>query len=68
MNNVESLPISDRSVIIRSVFRNPYGGGHPQTVPGYYSTQLLQRIEQLVTLYDEGSLDAYWDLIGFYIP
>ncbi len=43
-DNVGSLPISDHSVLIRSYFsywRQP----HPETVPGYPVTSLLQPIE-----------------------
>ena len=68
MRNVGALPVNNRSVIIRSVFRNPYGGGHPQRVAGYYSTQLLQSIEQLIEVYREGAIPSYWELLGYYLP
>jgi hypothetical protein len=41
-NNVVELPRHERSVIIRSVFGGIFRTRHPQAVPGYYSTQLLQ--------------------------
>jgi hypothetical protein len=61
--NVEQLPIDERSVIIRSYFNRGFRGRHPQSVPGYSSTQLLQTIESFVS---DGPSDApmsYWDLV-----
>ncbi len=40
---VSALPRNSRSMIIRSFFGG--GGSHPESVPGYYSTQLLQTID-----------------------
>lgn len=45
--NVKRLPMEKNSVIIRSIFGGGYSGRHPQSVPGYYSTQLLQPLETL---------------------
>ncbi len=45
--NVKRLPMEKNSVIIRSIFGGGYYGRHPQSVPGYYSTQLLQPLETL---------------------
>ncbi len=45
MDNVKKLPRTDKSVVIRSIF-----GGYslPESVPGYYSTQAVQTINELV--------------------
>jgi hypothetical protein len=66
VQNVRALPIDEHSVMIRSVFRNPYGG-HPLTVPGYGSTQMLGPIEDLLRLADDGTIRSYWDLVTHYI-
>ncbi len=61
--NLKQLPHTERSVIIRSYF-NRFSSGHPQTVPGYASTQLLQTIESLVEEHERGGYQSYWDLIN----
>ena len=67
VRNVRTLPVREESMMIRSVFRNPYGGGHPLTVPGYASTQMLQSIEDLLRATDDGAIRSYWDLLERYI-
>ena len=59
--NVASLPISDDAVMIRSLFGRIYG--HPQSVPGYNSTQLLQRMTTFVSESRSGLYATYGDLI-----
>ena len=44
-DNVAALPFDEGSVIIRSFFGRNFGFVHPQSVPGYYSVQLLQGME-----------------------
>ena len=61
--NVKRLPYTEHSVIIRSYF-NRFSSNHPQTVPGYASTQLLQTIESLVEEHENGGYQSYWDLIN----
>ena len=61
--NVKTLPRNERSVIIRSYFNGPYTYGHPQWVPGYFSTQILQTLETLVTEYTRGGYTGYLDLV-----
>ena len=56
--NVKRLPLEKNGVIIRSVFSGGYGR-HPQSVAGYYSTQLLQPLESFV----KGNFQGYRDLI-----
>lgn len=57
--NVAMLPVNDRSVIIRSIFRR----SHSESVPGYASTQLLERIVDLNRLWAEAQVRSYRDLI-----
>ncbi len=61
--NLRHLPYTEHSVIIRSYF-NRFSSGHPQTVPGYASTQLLQTIESLVEEHQRGGYPSYWELIN----
>ena len=61
---VSELPIDERSVIIRSYFNRGFSRRLPQYVPGYNSTQLLQKIETFVTGYEQGRFRTYWDIIG----
>ena len=62
VENLRALPWDEQSVIVRSFF-NRYRGNHPQTVPGYASTQLLQTIESLIRAQDAGGYAGYGDLI-----
>ncbi|MCW5967795.1 MAG: hypothetical protein KIT57_04720 [Blastocatellales bacterium] len=61
--NLKSLPTDSRSVIIRSYFGGGFGYRLPQTVPGYYSTQLLQTIPSLLQEVARGGYDSYSDLV-----
>jgi hypothetical protein len=61
--NVGALPQNDRSMIIRSFFGRNFGNVHPQAVRGYYSVQLLQSIEGLLSEYAAGGYRSYFDLI-----
>lgn len=62
VRNLRALPTDDRTVIIRSVFHGPRGP-HPRAVPGYYSTQLLQRARTLIARWEAGSYRSYWDVV-----
>jgi len=57
--NVAGLPRNADAVLIRSVFRRP----HPETVPGYASTQLLERLDDFVARFEAGTLTSYRALI-----
>jgi hypothetical protein len=46
---VAGLPRDGRSVMIRSWFGGSRGMPHPQGVPGYFSTQLMQSMDAFVT-------------------
>jgi len=60
IDTLGSLPRTDKSVLIRSVF-----GGYvlPQSVRGYYSTSLIQPVDELMTKYAKGQYQSYNDLM-----
>ena len=62
VENLKSLPIDNRSVMIRSYF-NYYAPSHPQAEPNHFSTQLLQRIEDLLKQCATGECDNYNDIV-----
>ncbi len=62
--NTAKLPRDASSVIIRSYFNGNWGGEHPQTVAGYYSTQLLQTLDSFAKEFVAGGYHDYSDLIG----
>jgi hypothetical protein len=62
IENVKSLPIDGRSVIIRSYF-NYYAPAHPQAEPNHFSTQLMERIDDLIKQCAAGECDSYNDIV-----
>ncbi len=62
--NVKALPHAANSVIIRSYFNGTFGYAHPQSVSGYYSTQLLQTMDSFVKEFSAGGLQSYTDVIS----
>lgn len=58
LDNLAALPIDKNSLIIRSYF-NYYAPMHPQAEKGHYSTQLLQRIEDLLAMCKAGDCENY---------
>jgi len=60
MDNVKKLPHTDKSVVIRSIF-----GGYslPESVPGYYSTQAVQTIDELIANCGASRCRGYFDLL-----
>ena len=60
MDNVKKLPHLEKSVVIRSLF-----GGYslPESVPGYYSTQSTQTINELVANCGASRCRGYYDLL-----
>jgi hypothetical protein len=60
--NLKSLPVDDHSVIIRSYF-NFYAPPHPQSVPGHFSTQLLEKISDLIQQCDGGGCESYSEIV-----
>ena len=64
---VSSLPVSSRSVFIRSYFS--YWREHPETLPGHYATSLLQYMERFIGLNEKQPYQDYWDVVmRDYIP
>lgn len=64
VDNLKSLPIDDKSVIIRSYFNYAYHTeAHPQTVGNSFSVQLMQTIKSMLEDYaSDRPYDNYWDL------
>lgn len=62
VRNLEALPHDDGSVIIRSVFHSVFGP-HPDAVPGYYSTQVVQPISALLAGIETGRYRGYRDVV-----
>lgn len=62
VENIRSLPIDSRSVIIRSYF-NYYAPAHPQAEPNHNSTQLMERIDDLIKQCAVGECDSYQDIV-----
>jgi hypothetical protein len=62
VDNLKALPINSSSVIIRSYF-NYYSQPHPQAVGDHKSTQLLQRIGDLLKMCANGECNDYNDVV-----
>jgi hypothetical protein len=64
VENLKTLPIDDRSLIIRSYFNYAYYTNvHPQTIENYFSVQLLQTIDSMIKDYDtNGGYGSYYEL------
>ena len=61
---VAALPRDARSVIIRSWFGGNFGVSHPESVPGYHSTQLLQTMDAFVAATSNpNAVTSYRDLV-----
>lgn len=60
--NLKSLPIDNHSVIIRSYF-NYYAPAHPQAEPNHFSTQLMERIDDLIKQCASGECESYNDIV-----
>jgi hypothetical protein len=63
VENLKTLPIDDKSVIIRSYFNYAYyTNPHPQTIENYFSVQILQTIDSMLKDYGASGYDSYFDL------
>lgn len=62
--SVRAIPRDSRSVIIRSYFGGGFYGPHPQSVPGYFSTQLLQTLDTFASESAKGGYATYIDLVS----
>ncbi len=60
-NNVKKLPITDKSLFIRSASGRYV---HPARQPGHRSATLLQPINVFLKDFDEGKYQSYYDLIS----
>lgn len=61
IGNVANLPTHEKGVIIRSYFNR--WAPHPESVPGYSSTQLLQPIDDMTRGFETGVIKTYQDLV-----
>ena len=61
--NLSALPHDTSGVIIRSYFGTGFRGRHPQAVPGYSMTQLLQRMDRMLEEWKSGGIRSYGDLV-----
>jgi hypothetical protein len=61
--NLRRLPRDSRSVMIRSYFGGGFYRQHPNSVPGYYSTQLLQTLDSFVAEHEAGGYQTYRDVV-----
>jgi hypothetical protein len=59
--NLSGLPRSDRSLVIRSIF--PGGIGPVSSSPGYYSSSVVQRVDELLAGVASGRYRSYRDLV-----
>jgi hypothetical protein len=57
VENLERLPHTNRSLIVRSVF-----GGFGQATPGYYSSSVVQSVAELLQGYGSGRFHSYPEL------
>jgi hypothetical protein len=57
--NLARLPSEPRSVIIRAVF----GTTIDESVPGYYSTSIVQPLADVVQNHQQGRYRSYWNVI-----
>ncbi len=66
VQNLKSLPITDKSVIIRSYFNYAYYAyQHPLTVENHFSVQLMQTIDSVIKDMEPatGGYNSYYDLV-----
>ena len=60
LDNIKQLPFDENSIVIRSYF-NRYRTPHPETVPGYASTQLIQSITSMLKHPDASYVDLIFE-------
>lgn len=61
VNNVRKLPLTERSLFIRSATGRYW---HPARLPGHRATTLLQQITVFLKDFDEGKYQTYRDLVS----
>ena len=62
VENLKALPIDSHSIIIRSYF-NYYAPPHPQAEPNHFSTQLLEKIEDMIKICTAGDCGSYEEIV-----
>jgi hypothetical protein len=64
--NVATLPLDERSVFIRPLINTGPGGyaASPLFRPGFHWDTLLFPIRNLITAFDEGTIENYYDVIA----
>ncbi len=61
IGNLSRLPRTDRSLVIRSIFPGRFGP--VAAAPGYYSTSVVQRVDDLLEGVASGRFRSYGDLV-----
>jgi hypothetical protein len=61
IDNLKQLPFDDRAVFIRT-HRSNYVP-HPEEVPGYQFTQILQRVKPFLDSIPPGKSLSYWEIV-----
>jgi hypothetical protein len=63
VENLKLFPRDARSLMIRSVFPGGFPGRIPSSVPGYYSTSLVQPVSTMLADLAAGKYRSYADMI-----
>jgi hypothetical protein len=61
VRNMRALPWAENAILIRSISNN--WRQHPASIPGYYMTTVLQRVNSFFENEDTGRNASYWDLV-----
>lgn len=61
--NLLRLPRTDKSVVIRSYFGRNWAASHPYNQAGYFSTQLVQRVDTFAREWEKRTITDYWSLV-----
>lgn len=61
LKNVAALPLDDRALFIRAYWSNHLQ--HPESIPGYRFTQILQPIRPFLEKFKPSPQVTYWDIV-----
>jgi hypothetical protein len=61
IGNLSQLPHTEKSLVVRSIFPGPFGP--VAAAPGYYSTSVVQRVDDLLEGVASGRYRSYSDLV-----
>jgi hypothetical protein len=64
VENLGRLPRDARSVVIRSIFRGPYGFAVAGSSPNDASASVLQSVDELVADFTSGRYQSYSDVVN----